>query len=130
MENRDKKLTDIRPALELAKTGKEIEQFQNETLRPILKFQHHLIQKICYHQFVKRKKVFFKLEASGQAEYIEQLIIKDKSFKNILFGIIIGHFTLTEYDFFKIHESELKKRITTLLIQRIQSLAPAIIAQS
>lgn len=121
MENRDNNLTGIRPALDLSPANEKIEQFQNDTLRPILKFQHDLLMNICHHQFVKRKGVFFTLDKPKQLEYIEQHITRDKQFKNLLLGTIVGHFTLEEWEFYKAHEQQLRKRMTSLLIQRMQS---------
>lgn len=121
MENRSQYLLELRPALELSPATGVIEKFQNETLRPILKFQNSLLLNICRHQFIKRKKRFFKLTQEAQLIYIEQQISQDIPFKNLLCGCIIGHFTKEEWTFFQEHEAELRKRINTLLIQRIQS---------
>ncbi|MFT5166582.1 MAG: hypothetical protein ACI8P3_001814 [Saprospiraceae bacterium] len=127
MENRDNNLTGIRPALDLSPASGEIEQFQNNTLRPILKFQHNLLIRICHLQFVKRKNVFFGLGEPKQLIYIEQHITQDKQFKNLLLGAIVGHFTLAEWDFYKTQEQKLRKRMTVLLIQRIQSDVRALV---
>ncbi len=121
MENRDKNLTEMRPALNLSPTSGAMEQFQNETLRPILKFQNELLLKICHHQFVKRKSTFFQLPQIEQLGYIEQQVSRDQNFKNLLLGIIAGHFTSVDWLFFKEHEQDVRKRMTSLLIQRIQS---------
>ncbi len=123
MENRNKLLLDLRPALSLAKASGTIEQFQNETFRPILKFQNNLLIAFCQHQFIKRKKVYFQLSALKQADYIEQQVIKDKNFKNLLFGVILGHLTEEELNFYQEYESELRKRLTSLIIQRLQDQA-------
>lgn len=121
MEKRDNHLIALRPVLDLAAASGSEEQFQNKTLRPILKLQNDLLLEICKQQFIKRKSVFFKLSEPKQLEYIEQQVIQDKNFKQLLCGVVIGHFTLQEWHFFKTKESPLRKRITSLLIQRIQS---------
>ena len=121
MENRDKNIKALRPDLNLVPTSGAFEQFQNDTLRPILKFQNNLILQICHHQFVKRKRKFFQLSHLEQLEYIDQQISRDKELKHLLFGIIIGQFTALEWIFFAENEKELKKRMTSLLIQRVQS---------
>lgn len=121
MENRDNQLIALRPKLNLNASEGSIEQFQNKTLRPILKFQNDLLLKICHHQFVKLKSVFFKLSEQQQLEYIEQQIKRNKELKNLLIGTVIAHFTIEEWSFFQEQEQALKKRINTMLIQRIQS---------
>ena len=121
MENRDKNLISLRPPLNLSTAAGKIEQFQNDTLRPILKFQNELILQICQNQFVKRKGLFYQLSELEQLKYVEQQILRDLHFKNLLFGIIIGHFTLEDWQFYNKNEQDLKKRITSMLVKRIQS---------
>jgi hypothetical protein len=100
MENRTEQLLDLRPQLNLeVKNSTEIEKFQNSTLRPILKFQHDL--------FILQFQYYIKT---------------DNHFKNELIGMVIGLFTSEELDFFRMNESELKRRISEMVIQRIQSV--------
>lgn len=120
MQNRNKLLLELRPELDLAVASGVLEQFQNKTLRPILKFQNELLINICRQQFVKRKNVYFQLSSSKQLVYIEQQVIQDKNFKSLLFGVIIGYLTSEEYKFYRLNEPELRKRLTSLLIQRFQ----------
>ena len=54
MENRTTQLTQIRPMLDLAEATTEIEQFQNGTLRPILKFQNPLILQL-FRNFIAQR---------------------------------------------------------------------------
>lgn len=121
MKNRDKQLKAIRPTLDLSPASHEIEQFQNKTLRPILKLQNELLLQLCRAQFVKRKGVFFNLESPKRLIYIEEQVSKDQKFKQLLLGLLIGHFTIEELAFFQKEEAALRKRMTSLLIQRIQS---------
>jgi hypothetical protein len=121
MKNRDINLKELRPPLNLSPASGEMEQFQNDVLRPILKFQNDLLLKVCHHQFVKRKNIFFQLPPIKQLEYVELQISQDQNFKNLLFGIIIGHFTSKDWIYFKDHEQDLRKRVTSLLIKRLQS---------
>ena len=48
-------------------------------------------------------------------------IRKDLKFKNLLVGVITGHFTLEEWTTFTENEGELTKRMTNLLVQRLMS---------
>lgn len=112
----------IRPVLsfEIEAQG-ELEKFQNEVLRPILKFQHDLLVQIFKTYCHKRKDVFDKLSDKEKLIYIDQAIRKDMKFKHYLEGIITAFFTLEEYQIFLKHEDELTKRIVNLLVQRLQS---------
>ena len=120
---RDTQLTELRPHLPLSTEGSTaIEAFQNTTLRPILKLQHDLLVTVFKHYIIFRKNAFDQLPQRDQPQYIENSIKTDLKFKNRLVGIIIGHFTLEEYAFFQEHETELVRRTTDLIVQRLQSV--------
>ena len=123
MINRDKSLKDIRPAIPTIiekNVTTVIEQFQNRTLRPILKFQNEILLKI-FHQYIqKRKNKFSQLSVLKKLEYIQTNIRNDLKFRNLLTGMVVGHFTLEEFEIYHSNESELRRRITSLLIQRLQ----------
>jgi hypothetical protein len=119
---RDIEIIALRPQLPLDNTqATPIEAFQNETLRPILKLQHALIIAIFKDYITLRKNSFFQMIEPQKMLFIENAIKTDVKFKNRLLGIVIGHFTEAEYQFFKEHDSELTRRITDLIVQRVQS---------
>jgi hypothetical protein len=96
------------------------EQFQNESLRPILKFQHDLLISIFQQYIRKRKNKFYELSSTQKLAYIDQSIRQDQKLKNLLIGTIIGHFTPEEYERYIALEKELRRRISDLLVQRLQ----------
>jgi hypothetical protein len=115
-------LTTIRPTIEATTANSTpIEHFQNETLRPILKFQHDLLMQVMQQYFIKRKGEFFKIKEKAQLQYLEDAIRKDLRFKAMLQGLIIGLFSESEFLFYSEYETELSRRLTDLLIQRFQS---------
>lgn len=121
---RDTAIKNLRPPIPtiIDKNASSVaEQFQNRTLRPILKLQHDLLIEIFKQYIIRRKGTFHKLSAPKQLDYIESSIRKDLRFKNLLVGVITGHFTLAEWNLFTQEESELTKRMTNLLVQRLQS---------
>jgi hypothetical protein len=119
---RDIEIIALRPQLPLDNTqSTPIETFQNETLRPILKLQHTLIIAVFKDYITLRKNAFYQMIETQKMHFIEQAIKTDLKFKNRLLGIVIGHFTEAEYHFFKEHDSELTRRITDLIVQRVQS---------
>lgn len=131
MKDRTTQLTQIRPTLDLAKATTEMEQFQNGTLRPILKFQNLIILQLFRHfiiqRFRKRKNTFGGMDISDQNIFITKAMKTDIRLKNIFLGIVIGHFTAKELTFYHANESEINRRITTLLIQRLQSQIEALV---
>ena len=70
--------------------------FKNETIRPILKLQNPPHSWRYFTIILKRKGVFYDLGVEKLA-YIENSLIKDQKFRNSLKGVIIGQFTLDEY---------------------------------
>ncbi len=120
--NRDTQLQSLRPIILFEiQAETEVEKFQNDTLRPILKLQNDLLIHVFIQYCQQRKGLFFKLSDKDKMIYIDQNIRKDMKFKHYLEGIITGHFTLDEYQLFLNHEEELTKRMIHLLIQRLQS---------
>ena len=97
------------------------ESFQNNTLRPILKFQNDLLLQVFINYAVKQKGLFFTLSPDRMEKYIENVIQKDIKFRNALKGIIIGLFTVEEYSNYIKNSSSLNKRMMTLLIERYRS---------
>ncbi|MEM1119563.1 MAG: glyoxalase [Bacteroidota bacterium] len=121
---RDTNIKNLRPPIpsiidENAVSSAEL--FQNRTLRPILKLQNELLVAIFRQYIIKRKGTFHKLNSTKKLEYIEHSIRKDLRFKNLLVGTILGHFSLLEYERFIDNESEITRRITDLLVQRLTS---------
>ena len=119
---RNQELLSIRPNLSLpdTETGM-IEQFQNTTLRPILKYQHDLLILHFKSYIIKRKNVYDKMTPLQKMDYIQQAVKMDIAFKNRLVGLVIGHFTNEEYIFFSENEGEFLRRLTDLIVQRLQS---------
>jgi len=108
------------PTLIEASTTSIAEQFQNLTLRPILKLQHEILIAIFQQYLLLRKGGFFPLDSKAKLDYIRHSIQEDAKFRSMLFGVIIGHFTLEEWQSYQREEKELRKRLIELLIQRLQ----------
>lgn len=128
---REEQLLSIRPTLDIETAeSNEIEQFQNITLRPILKFQHDLLVDIFKNYIEKRKNTFETRSKGQRLVYIADSIKEDFKFKNRLLGVVIGHFTAAEFALFSANEAELTRRLTTLLVQRLQSVAADFVQKS
>lgn len=97
------------------------EHFQNNTLRPILKLQNDLFIAVFINYASKQKNTFFELSAEKKEKYIENAIQKDSKFRNVLKGIVIGLFSLEEYQEYIKNASNLNKRIMTMLMERLKS---------
>ncbi len=123
MGNQRNKIIDLRPSIPTIieeKTCSSAEQFQNRSLRPILKFQNELLLDIFRHYIEKRKGIFHQLTLPKKKQYIEDSIRKDQKFKQLLLGTSIGQFTVDEWKIYREEEKEMSRRLTNLLIQRLQ----------
>lgn len=116
-----KKLRPEIPAIQQDNAVSAAEQFQNETLRPILKFQNELLLAVFKNYIEKRKGVFHGFSYGKKLAYIEQSVRNDLKFRNLLVGLIVGHFTAEEWLTFEKNAAELTRRIVTMLVQRLQS---------
>ena len=124
MNPRDIKLKDLRPEIPSAKINDNMsfdERFQNETLRPVAKLQDELLLSVFRNYITKHKNKFYELKLEKKFEYIENAIQRDIKFRNSLKGVIIGQFTLEEYDRYIKNSSALNKRMMNIVKERIQS---------
>ncbi len=123
MKTKDESLLEIRGASIgiISENSSAEEKFQNQTLRPILKFQNDLFLEVFRNYATKQKGVFFTLNPDKKMQYIENVIQKDIKFRNSLKGIIIGLFTISEYKEYIQNSSNLNKRMMNLLVERLKS---------
>lgn len=108
----------IRPVLNLSSVQEE-ENFQNTTLRPILKLQNDLIMSVFLHFCKKQKIVMSKIAKEHFQQEVTALIKKNAVLRNQLLGIIIGQFTQEEFAVYVEKDSEFNKRILSMMGKRI-----------
>ncbi len=124
METRDRILLEIRPEIPSAKVNQNMcddERFQNQTLRPVVKLQNDLLLAAFRNYVNKHKNVFFDLPVEKRLDYIENAIHKDMKFRNSLKGIVIGQFTLDEFQRYIQNSSALNKRMMDIVKERLKS---------
>lgn len=123
MNPRDINLMELRPEIPSARITENMsldERFQNETLRPVAKLQDDLLVAVFRNYATKHKNAFYELKLEKKLEYIENAILKDIKFRNSLKGIIIGQFTLAEYERYIQNSSALNKRMMNIVKERLQ----------
>ncbi|WP_297762440.1 glyoxalase [uncultured Muriicola sp.] len=123
MNDRSTELLRFRPLLPNARVTEEMsldEQFQNATLRPIIKFQNNLLVAAFRNYANKHKNSFYELTLPKRLEYIEHAVQKDMKFRNSLKGMIIGQFTVEEYEAYIQNSSALNKRMMNMVVERIK----------
>ncbi len=123
MNERSHSLLKIRPEIGSALIKDNMstdEYFQNKTLRPVLKLQNPLLLNVFKNYILKHKDKFYTLSLEKRFEYIENAIQKDIKFRNSLKGIIIGLFTVEEYELYIANSSALNKRMMNMVVERLK----------
>ena len=130
MTDRDPTLLALRPSIG-AETDQasEMEAFQNRTLRPILKLQNKLILALVALYLHKHHGPFGRLPRADLQALVTNLLKENERLKRMLTGLTAGLFTEEEFRFFLDHEAELTRRLTSLLLKRVEDQLGAL-AQS
>lgn len=98
------------------------ENFQNMTLRPILKLQHELLIAF-FENYVRRKKIDFQgLNSEKKNDLVSNIFKNDNMFKSELRGLIIGQFTVSEFASYQSISSDANKRILAMAKERLLSV--------
>ena len=122
---RDKQVVELRPVIttinsELVRTDQE--RFQNEVIRPIIKFQHELIVKIFCKYLQKKNIDLASMSKENKVLKITSVSKKDRLLVNELKCIIIAYFTSSEYENYSSMRAEINKRLTQIIKERIHSV--------
>jgi len=102
-------------------TTKELEKFQNITIRPIIKSLNDLLFNYFQNYTSLKRFNFATATAIQKDKFITTAFLKDNQLKNEIKGIVIGHFSIEEYTFYKKSTKQLNKRILGIVKQRILS---------
>jgi len=123
MENRDAFISEFRGETlgTVTSQSSSDEIFQNQVLRPILKLQNDLFIDVFRNYISKYKNDFYAYSVEKKLAYIENSIQKDIKFRNSLKGIVIGLFTIAEYNEYIKNSSSLNKRMMNMLIERLKN---------
>lgn len=124
MCSRDLHLNSLRPKILIntINTDMSIEEyFQNTVLRPIIKFQNDLLIAVFLQFCTKYKNVFFDLSTEKKILYIESAIAKDSKLRNTFRNLLIALFSVEEYSEYLKNASNLNKRMTGIVKERLIS---------
>ena len=97
--------------------SKDVEQFQNEILRPILKMQHPIFISFFIEYLKKRKIIFSSITLDKQKKHIENILSKDIAYKNLQIGIVLGQLSTEEFSLYKVNQSQ----YVQLIVNHIQT---------
>ena len=120
MNNRSEQLKNLRPIINVDNSkSTDLETFQTNTLRPILKFQNDLILTIINQHLAENKIVVKNLTDNKKTERIHEIVKGNLKLKQLFTGITIALFTEEEITFYHENKREVVKRTITLLLERI-----------
>lgn len=113
----------LRPELniEILEHSSVEENFQNQTLRPILKLQNEIFVSVFNTYALNRNVYFNTLNLGLKQRFLTESIQKDLVLKNTMIGITIGMFTSKELEFYLLQTKIYNKRIISMVIERIKS---------
>ena len=119
---KEDKLLGLREEIRTEKSEQTpIEQFQNTTIRPILKYQH-LILIVFFNSNVH---VQYIVSANSsllkKQNQLKLFVSKQLAFRAQLLGIVTGLFTELEFEFYLSEKVNSDKRITNMILERFYS---------
>ena len=120
-ESQTNQLVALRPLISTEASYTDVEQFQNETLRPILKLLNNTLLYVFRQYIEKHKSPFSKFSVIEKQAYVVRSLRQDHQFRHFVRGIVAGHFTNKEWVFFDANENEVNKRIMKMIEQRLNS---------
>lgn len=115
-------LLELRADLKLKNDNStEIETFQNEVLRPILKFQHSLIVQ-SFESELKKLKLHERFATSNdqQKKTLLKGLMKG-TFRGFMIGQTVGLMQFEEFNFYLKNSTDFDKRIVAMVLERFQS---------
>jgi len=125
MEKRDNQLKEIRPLLSHLENDKEKtveEKFQNTVLRPILKFQHDILMAFITEKVVNKYRIdIIKIHSNDLGLKVKKELMNNQTLRNQVFGLLVGLFTIDEYHDYLKNETEYRRRIMAMVVERYMS---------
>jgi len=121
---RDEALLSLRPtiqSIDQSKSISESEAFQNQTLRPILKYQNDSIKSLFFEKINDQQLSL--LDEADQRQRITKQLENNTVLRNQFIGMVIGLMTSEEIINYFAMESEMKRRIKTMLVERLMILS-------
>jgi hypothetical protein len=118
----DIQLKELRPEIFTEQTASnEIESFQNQVLRPILKYQHELIIDLTRNDVIFQKQISKSGTIQQKRIIVKQFFLTQANYKYFYIGQICGLMTASEFSLYLNFKKELDKRLVSMLADRILS---------
>ncbi|NJL13588.1 MAG: hypothetical protein HC913_11665 [Microscillaceae bacterium] len=119
MPELDAQLLALRPPLLLSEADSPMANFQNQTLRPILKLLHPRFIYLAQDYLQRQGVQWENFSSEKQRSYLDTMLRQQTDFKFLLIGLVSGHFTQAELVFFCAHRNEIVRRMVAFLSKRL-----------
>ena len=121
--NRADKIKGCRPhiASKESKNTSDEELFQNQVIRPIIKFQNELFIKLFFSNCKTYKIKFTEFNSEEKHDYINHMFKKDFKLRASFIGTVIALFTLEEFEKYSVNQQLYNKRIIQMLTERLKN---------
>ena len=119
---KEDKLLGLREEIRTEKSEQTpIEQFQNTTIRPILKYQHTILIVFFNSNVHVQYIVSANFSLLKKQNQLKLFTSKQLAFRAQLLGMVTGLFTDAEFEFYLSEKVNLDKRISNMIIERFFS---------
>ena len=123
----DAVLLALRPiiATETTDAPDTVSAFLHATLRPVLKLQNDLLLAVVA-DFVRDHHI--TLRPTDQHHQLTELLTRNTKLRYTVLGLITGLFAAEEFAFYRLHRSELNRRLLEMAQHRVLDQAEAVVA--
>ena len=121
--SRDQSILKLRaeiPSIENSQTTTDVEVFQNNTLRPILKFQNDALIHTFLLDLKSKKQDLKTLNTKQRQLLIDTHFRTNLNLRQVLLGMVLALFSSDEMSFYNSVYKEMNKRIFSLLKARLK----------
>ena len=108
------------PSTENSVTTTAVEVFQNNSLRPILKFQNDVLVYVFLLDLNSKKIDLKTLNTKKRKLLIDMHLRTNSNLRQLLLGMVIALFSVDEMEFYNTVYKELNKRIFSMLKVRLK----------
>ena len=108
------------PSIENLGSTKALEIFQNNILRPILKFQNDALVHVFLLDLRSKKIDFKTFNTKKKLLLIDTHLRTNSNLRQLLLGMVIALFSVDEMEFYNSVYKELNKRIFSMLKVRLK----------
>ena len=108
------------PSIENLGTTTALEVFQNNSLRPILKFQNDALVQVFLLDLSSKKIDLKTFNSKKRLLLIDTHLRTNSNLRQLLLGMVIALFSIDEIEFYNIVYKDLNKRILSMLKTRLK----------